>query len=165
MVLAGAVLSACGNTVQYPDQLRNSQALSLSPDSGSLSAARQCSDSVNIQSESGSINFEYRACHGSDTTSVKIFPENTQSQSVCVFAARSGQVLIANAAAPLASRFMVKCGSLSPSGTNVSFPGVAFDSIYVATSAQAITLAACIAYGDIASCANQSKINYASGSL
>ncbi len=167
-VIFGGMLSACGNTQHVPDQflIQSSGQSSQAGNNGYMSADLQCSEDVNIASNTGTLSQDYRGCHSDrGPSSVKLFSSDRTSQSVCVFPASRGRAMVNNPNAPITSRYIYQCTNVTSAGAELNFANLNFDSVYVVKASDAALLSYCIAYGNISACASQSNLTVAFGSL
>lgn len=166
LILAGLV-SACGARPQFADRFDGySNSWGPSESGQYMSADLQCSETPNVTSSSGQASQEYRACRSeSASTSIRLFPADGALRTVCVFPTLGGRGIVANPYGTLYTRYAVQCTNVSVDGAQINFGSLQFDGIQVVRASDASVMSYCLAYGNVSTCASQSSLQYATGSL
>jgi hypothetical protein len=161
------LLSACGNQQRYADYLYSTTG--GMPDAEAtayMSESLQCSETPNVLSPSGKEDYEYRGCKKSQAGSLlRLYPATGALHTVCVFPTQAGRGIITNPYASITNRFAVQCANVGESGTDFNFGNLPYNGAIVVRAANAAVMAYCLAYGNVASCASQSSIEYSTGSF
>jgi hypothetical protein len=166
LILAGLV-SACGARPQFADRFDGySNSWGPSESGQYMSADLQCSETPNIVSSTGQASQEYRACRSeSASSSIRIFPADGAVRTVCAFPTLGGRGIVSNPYGTIYTRYAVQCTNVSSEGVQINFGSLQFDGIQVVRASDAAVMSYCLAYGNVATCASQSSLQYASGSL
>ena len=169
--------SACGNVSGNSDVNHingyNAYTGSSGAQSGyaGLSAAEQCSPSSNVngQGTRSSYQNEFHACSGG-TSTVKIFPADGGNRTVCIFPLQvvnyqTVPFVVNSYSSDYLNRYSYRCVNTSVSGSVANFSGISFNKIYVVDAANAQVFAACMAYGNVSACAEQTAMPYSYGQI
>ena len=146
IAILGMIVSACGPRSISTQSAQNGSTNTTS--SNDLTAAENCSGSVNIQSNNGSASEQYRACRTSTVGAIQIFDEDQSTKSICVFPALNGY----------ANPNLYQCFNIVSAGDTLTFAGLNYNGVYVVDAANLGYFQSCAQSNNAFSCANSMRL-------